>query len=157
MFTIADGRNTFYQWDLGRRVLVSDDTITQVHFHNGTQVNSLVCPVEAGSAAVPDELLQTAGQLTLYAFRQDHTLAQAVIPILPKARPEDYLYTPGEHLRYEALEERLLALEKGGAGIDAQPVADEEVLCALAESDLLCCVHDHTGILTDENHNILTW
>ena len=42
MFAIADGREHFYQWDLNRRVVVDDPTITEVHFCNRTDDCSLV-------------------------------------------------------------------------------------------------------------------
>ena len=32
MFKIQDGRKSFTQWDLNRKIIVEDDSITQVHF-----------------------------------------------------------------------------------------------------------------------------
>ena len=34
MFKIQDGRKSFTQWDLNRKIIVEDDSITQVHFTN---------------------------------------------------------------------------------------------------------------------------
>lgn len=37
------------------------------------------------------------------------------------------------------------------------PAADEEVLTALAENDLIIAVGDDEGVLCDENNNIIEW
>ena len=45
----------------------------------------------------------------------------------------------------------------GGTGGSVNFATDEEVLEALAESDLLIAVADNTGVICDENGNILEW
>ena len=42
MFKIYDGRSEFYQWDLNRKLIISDPTIDEVHFCNKTDNCSLV-------------------------------------------------------------------------------------------------------------------
>ena len=43
MFKIYDGRDTFFQWDLERKLIVDDADIKEVHFCNRTDNCSLVC------------------------------------------------------------------------------------------------------------------
>lgn len=45
MFKIYDGRETFYQWDINQKLIVDDDSITEVHFSNRTNSYSLVCDI----------------------------------------------------------------------------------------------------------------
>ena len=57
MFRIYDGRKHFYQWDIDRKLLIKDTSITQVHFSNRTYTNALVCEVVEGLVNVPNILL----------------------------------------------------------------------------------------------------
>lgn len=45
----------------------------------------------------------------------------------------------------------------GGGGIDVEPVPDSEVIDLMAENDLMLAVMDESGILADEEGNILEW
>lgn len=45
----------------------------------------------------------------------------------------------------------------GGAGGSVDFATDEEVIEALAEADLLIAVADNTGVICDENENVLEW
>ena len=77
MFRIQDGRSQFYQWDLDRRLIVEDSSITQVHFCNRTDDCSLVCEVfeEDGVRLVnvPNILLQNNWRINVYAYDKDYT------------------------------------------------------------------------------------
>ena len=57
MFKIHDGRKSFTQWDLNRKIIVEDDSITQVHFTNLLNKNALVSEVKNHLADVPNVLL----------------------------------------------------------------------------------------------------
>lgn len=57
MFKIHDGRKNFTQWDLNRKIIVEDDSITQVHFTNLLNKNALVSEVKNHLADVPNVLL----------------------------------------------------------------------------------------------------
>ena len=43
MFKIYDGRSHFYQWDIDRKLIVEDASISEVHFCNQTDNYRLVC------------------------------------------------------------------------------------------------------------------
>ena len=63
MFSIFDGRASFWQWDLNQRLIVSDDSCCEVHFDNGTTEHALVCEVKEKDgyriSEVPNILLQS--------------------------------------------------------------------------------------------------
>ena len=60
VFTILNG-NCFFQWDKNRKVVVHDDTITEVHFCNRLDNLALMCEVYECNgiriADVPNKLL----------------------------------------------------------------------------------------------------
>lgn len=60
-----------------------------------------------------------------------------------------------EHMQHvvHKIDNNLLPDDIGGG----EPATDEEMLEALMESDLLNAVYDESGILADENNNILEW
>ena len=45
MFKIYDGRDHFFQWDLNQKLIISDDSVTEVHFSNRTTECALVVEV----------------------------------------------------------------------------------------------------------------
>lgn len=80
MFRIFDGRDSFFQWDLNRRLIVEDNSINEVHFSNKTDDSSLVCVVRTEDglrvADVPNILLQTDWSIRAYAYCTDHTIVE---------------------------------------------------------------------------------
>ena len=105
MFTIADGREHFFQWDLNRQIIVSDPTVDEVHFCNKTDDCSLVLEVEEEVLAerldgtkviqryvnVPNILLQDALP----------TKVEKIFKVCPRTKPADYIYTETEIKRWE--------------------------------------------------------
>lgn len=124
MFYISDGRNEFYQWDLDKKVVVEDETITQVHFCNRTDDCSLVCEVykEGGIryANVPNVLLQDTWDLNVYGYDVNYTKHCKRYAVLPRTKPSDYIYTETEVYTYHQLEARLDEIEENG-------VSDEQL------------------------------
>lgn len=104
---IADGRKLFYQWDLDREIIVTDPDITELHFSNDGSHHSLVCAVHNGRASVPNILLQQGGNLHVFAAEDNHTETARIYKILPRPKPDDYVYTETEVLRWETLETRM--------------------------------------------------
>lgn len=124
MFKIEDGRDSFFQWDVNRRLIIEDDSITEVHFCNRTDSCSLVCETykENGLTLVnvPNVLLQNDWRINVYAFDSEYTKHCEVFKVNTRTKPTDYVYTETEIKRYEDLEERIIALENapGGSGGD---------------------------------------
>ena len=123
MFTIYDGREQFYQWDLDRKLIVQDSSITQVHFCNRTDDCSLVCEVyeQEGKRLVnvPNILLQTDWRIRAYGYDSNYTKYCNTFDVAPRSKPADYVYTETEVFTYNSLLERVEALEEaGGASVD---------------------------------------
>lgn len=115
MFKIEDGRNHFYQWDLDRRLIVENPTITQVHFCNKTDDCSLVCDVytEGGLRLVnvPNILLQTNWRINVYAYDTKYTKHNAAFNVATRSKPADYVYTETEIHTWEKLEAKIESIE----------------------------------------------
>lgn len=120
MFKIYDGRTSFYQWDLNQKLVVFDDSITEVHFCNKTDDCALVCEVYKDGTLnlvnVPNILLQDNWTIRAYGVAADHTEHEARFKVVSRTRPADYMYTETEIKTWDSLEERLEYLEKHGTG-----------------------------------------
>lgn len=118
---VLDG--PLYQWDTGRKVQVVPDagaTIHEVHVaHSGEDGAFVLQPDENGCAAIPNKSLQSPGMVVIYAVtvtadgRQTETSRSFFIAA--RSKPDDYIYTEEELQTYQALEQRIETLEKGGA------------------------------------------
>lgn len=150
MFSISDGREEFYQWDIDRRVIVDDKTVNEVHFCNKTDDCSLVCAVceEDGIryANVPNVLLQDTWDLNIYGYDINYTKHSARFAVLPRTKPSDYVYSETEILTYHSLEKRLDEIEENG-------VSDEQVEKAISgyleENPIEIPEPDLTGYATE--------
>ena len=124
MIKIYDERESFFQWDLDRKVIVEEESITEVHFCNYKSNNSLVCEVyeENGIrfANVPNVLLQETYDLYVYAYDKNFTKYQYRFKIIPRIKPSDYVYTETEIYSYRKLEKRI-------DDIEAKGISDEQL------------------------------
>lgn len=117
MFKIYDGRDKFYQWDLNRKLIVIDSSITEVHFCNRTDNCSLVCNTYSENGLtlvdVPNLLLQTDWKIHVYAYI-GYTKYDTCFEVVGRTKPADYVYTEVEIKNYDELDKRVKALEQGG-------------------------------------------
>ena len=108
MIKIYDGRNEFFQWDLDRKLIVSDQTVTELHFCNKTSDCSLVVEVKDGIADVPNILLQTDWTINVYAYcGKCYTKEHVTFKVNKRSKPDDYVYTETEVKRWEDIEKRV--------------------------------------------------
>lgn len=119
MFTLEDGREQLYQWDLDRRIIVTDVDICEVHFCNRTSDCSLVVPVYTENntmyANIPNILLQDARPIRAYAYCDDkYTLTEQQFSVKSRTKPADYVYTETEAKSYEYLDKKLTQIEELG-------------------------------------------
>lgn len=116
MFRIYDGRTSFYQYDLNRKLIVEDKTITKVHFCNRTGSCSIIrCAYEVNGmwlVDVPNVILQESFRVNVYGFDKEYTKHSAVFNIVPRSKPEDYIYTDEEIKVWDELEQRVEELEE---------------------------------------------
>lgn len=116
MFKIYDGRASFYQWDIDRKLIVSDKSIKQVHFCNRTDDCSLVCETyEQGELLlvnVPNILLQDNWRINVYAYDTNYTKHSTTFDVIPRSKPADYVYTETEVITLEKIEEMIEDINK---------------------------------------------
>lgn len=116
MFKIYDGRDCFYQWDIDRRLIVSDPAINQVHFCNRTDDCSLVCEtfVEDGLTLVdvPNVLLQSDWRIRVYAYDSKYTKYDKCYEVKSRTKPTDYVYTETETVNYSSLLDRMNQIDE---------------------------------------------
>lgn len=108
MFSIYDGRESFYQWDLNRKLIVRDKSIKQVHFCNKTDDCSLVVNTyqdgEVTLADVPNILLTQDWRINVYGYDDLYTKYSACFKVKSRTKPADYVYTESEVMRWQDLE-----------------------------------------------------
>lgn len=116
MFTIYDGREHFFQWDLNQKLIVNDESINEVHFCNKTDECSLVVAVEEYEgervANVPNVLLQDSWTIHAYAFAANYTKVEQCFKVVPRSKPADYVYTETEIASFEKIQEQVEAIEQ---------------------------------------------
>lgn len=118
----------YYQWDADQTVVISGLTISEspkVHFCNTTSNKSIVVkPLIVGNtitAKVPNILLQSTDSIIIYVYNTNadsgsRTIYTSRIAVIPRAKPEDYVYTETEVLQYSTLDARIRALENSVDG-----------------------------------------
>lgn len=129
---LSDNAKHFYQWDTGRKLVVNDDECTQVHFVNEYTELALTCQIfdQDGLRVVnvPNILLQVAKPITVYLNLIDEdgrlTSYSEILPVVPRKKPEDYIYTETEVLNYSSLVSRIDQIEQNG-------VSDEQIATAV--------------------------
>ena len=147
MFKIFDGRSQFYQWDIDRKLIVEDASVTEVHFCNRTDDCSLVCEVYELDglrvADVPNILLQQDWRINVYAYDSNYTKHCEKYDVVKRSKPADYVYTETEIKNYDDLVERVDQIEKNGVSDEAVAAAVEKYL---EENDIQV---DLTGYATE--------
>lgn len=135
MFLIEDGRENFYQWDLSRRLVIKDKSITQVHFCNRTDSCSLVVEVyeEDGKrfADVPNILLQTDWRINVYGYDKTYTKHSAVFEVVKRTKPNDYVYTETEVINWQHIENDIIKVYEDN--LSAVEAALDEIIAIQEE------------------------
>lgn len=165
MFKIQDGREYFYQWDIDRRLIVEDGSITQVHFCNRTDECSLVCEVydEDGLRLVnvPNVLLQDIWRINVFGYDGNYTKHSKRFDVFPRSKPASYVYTETEVLNYNTLLGRIeevdeVALRTVEEYLEANPPeVDLSAYATMAYVDEAVGNVDMSGYYTKEEVNAL--
>ena len=98
MLKIYDGRDFFYQWDRGQRLIIDDPRVSDVNFCNGTldcTMNAVIYEEDGLRLAnVPDVLLQTDKALNVFTVikgdGQAATTRHQKFHIHRRTKPDDY-------------------------------------------------------------------
>lgn len=127
IFKIYDGRTNFWQWDTKQKLIVLDDSITEVRFSNRNMEHSKRRPVYTENSLricnVPDLLLQLPKNLIAYAcIKNDDgscsTVKAVKFAVNKQPIPADYIceqdaVIEGILTRLELLESLLKDIESG--------------------------------------------
>lgn len=134
MFELLDGRASAFQWDTGLYVdctgLAESD---EVHFcrpgitlalHPAMQGETLAAPV-------PDELLQQAQPIIVYAYAQtvtgEITRVATRLCVTARPKPPGYIASPTDALRWDHLQEQIENLQEQ-IGDLADPEAVQQIV-----------------------------
>ena len=106
IFKIYDGRTNFWQWDTGQKLIVLDDTVTEVHFSNRDMNHSIqrgVYELDGQRVCnVPDIILQLPRNLVAYAYTKDgnasHTVKSVKFAVVKRPIPDGYVADQGEQV-----------------------------------------------------------
>lgn len=109
---LSNGLNHVWQWDKDITVTVPEG-VDSVHFRWGNRAVEI--PIENQTVTIPPELMQETRKIRMWTYTPEHTMDMADIPVEPKNKPADYVYTPTEIKTWEQLDERIKALEQGGS------------------------------------------
>lgn len=151
MFKILDGRDSFYQWDVERKLIVDSSNIDEVHFCNRMGNCALVRKVYEVNGTyvvdVPNRILQESFKMYVYAFDTHYTKHATTFEIKARTKPEYYVSNEDEQETWKELDKRLTALEEtGGAdGKSAYQVAVENGFEG-TEEEWLESLHGKNGI-----------
>ena len=128
IFKIYDGRTNFWQWDTKQKLIVLDDSITEVRFSNRNMEHSKRRPVYTDNDGlricnVPDILLQLPKNLIAYAcVKEEHGTCRTVkavkFAVCRQPIPTDYICEQDAVIedilvRVELLENLLKDVEAG--------------------------------------------
>ena len=132
MFKIYDGREHFYQWDIDRKLIIEDPSVTEVHFTNRATNDAYVCATyvedDKTLVNVPNILLQTNWRIQVYAYDGKHTKHDKCYEVKGRSKPVDYVYTETEVLSYASLEKEVEQLRDEMQVQDAKTNAIGNVL-----------------------------
>lgn len=122
IFKIYDGRTSFWQWDVGQKLIVLDDSITEVHFSNRDMNHSIPKKVYEYDGKrvcdIPDVILQLPRNLVAYAYANGTTVKSVKFAVIKRPIPDGYVADQGSGLgeinaRLERLEAMIKDVEAG--------------------------------------------
>ena len=95
IFKIYDGRTNFWQWDTNQKLIVLDETITEVHFSNRDMNHSIPREVYTKEGIkmcdIPDVILQLPRNLIAYACVDGATVKSVKFAVLKRPVPDNYV------------------------------------------------------------------
>ena len=95
--TLDDGRTELWQWDTGRKIVVDDKSVSEVHFSKYSSNQAITREVVNGKAEIPNFLLQDTHAVTVYAYsgsiENGYTVAEKTFNVVKKPKPASYVGT----------------------------------------------------------------
>ena len=129
---LADGRGELYQWDTGRKVVIDDESIKQVHYQNRFYGRTIDVDVSDGFAIIPDQLLQSFAPLVVFAWagsaEDGYTKIEKAFKVHKRNKPADYVFTPVDQKTLDDLQKQI------GDIADLTTEAKENLVAAVNEA-----------------------
>lgn len=95
--TLDDGRTELWQWDTGRKIVVDDKSVSEVHYSKYSSTQAITREVINGKAEIPNFLLQDTHAITVYAYsgsiENGYTMAEKTFNVIKKPKPANYVET----------------------------------------------------------------
>lgn len=95
--TLDDGRTELWQWDTGRKIVVDDNLVSEVHYSKYSSTQAITREVINGKAEIPNYLLQDTHDVTVYAYsgsiENGYTMAEKTFNVAKKPKPANYVET----------------------------------------------------------------
>lgn len=112
LIEVAGG--ALWQWDTGRKIKIQtweNRSVTEAHFSIVGSDQALVLDVyeENGEmfSNIPNILLQQEEKIRIYLVDNNRTVGDHTEPIIPRTKPDDYVYTETEIKNFETLEKKI--------------------------------------------------
>ena len=170
--TLDDGRTELWQWDTGRKIVIDDKSVSEVHFSKYSSNQAITREVVNGKAEIPNFLLQDTHAVTVYAYsgsvENGYTMAEKTFNVVKKPKPANYVETEEDkailaklkaaigdlsELQTEAKNNLVSAINEAAASGGADKPEDAVEL--LAVSGIVQPVADTNGKLyVDENSKL---
>lgn len=167
--TLDDGRTELWQWDTGRKIVVDDKSVSEVHYSKYSSTQAITREVIDGKAEIPNFLLQDTHAVTVYAYsgsiENGYTMAEKTFNVVKKPKPANYVETEEDkailaklkaeigdlsELQTEAKNNLVAAINEV-----SEEIADEvDALVALAECGIITPAYQDRTFYTDVNGEI---
>lgn len=128
---IPDKTGRLTQWDVDRKVLITGIDLdgAEIHFASpGDDHGAYVVEPKDNTADIPNILLTVAGTINVYIYPRNYTVFSAVLLVTPREKPDDYVYTETETVRYSTLAKQIGNLD------DLTTTAKENLVAAINET-----------------------
>lgn len=90
--TLDDGRTELWQWDTGRKIVVDDKSVSEVHYSKYSSTQAITRPVINGKAEIPNYLLQDTHAYS-GSIENGYTMAEKTFDVAKKPKPANYVET----------------------------------------------------------------
>ena len=134
--TLDDGRTELWQWDTGRKIVIDDKSVSEVHYSKYSSTQAITREVINGKAEIPNFLLQDTYAVTVYAYsgsaENGYTMAEKTFNVAKKPKPANYVETEED--------KAILAKLKAEIGdlADLQTDAKDNLVAAINEAAASC-------------------
>ena len=129
--TLDDGRTELWQWDTGRKIVVDDKSVSEVHYSKYSSTQAITREVINGKADIPDFLLKDTHAVTVYAYsgsiENGYTMAEKTFNVAKKPKPANYIETEEDKAILSKLKEEIGDLS------DLQTDAKDNLVSAINE------------------------